>query len=77
MLVLCQRKSEVLAISGGIVVTVLAVKGKKIRFRIDALAEIALHRGEVLASFAESVQGFSVQSSGKRYSGLPPDPDPS
>jgi hypothetical protein len=31
---------------------------------------------EWLASFGESLQGFSVQSSGKKRSGLTPDPDP-
>lgn len=47
MLVLSRRKSEAIVIGHGIVVTVLAIKGKTVRLGIDAPGEIAVHREEV------------------------------
>jgi len=39
--------SEAIVIGHGIVVTVLAIKGKTVRLGIDAPAEVAVHREEV------------------------------
>ena len=47
MLVLSRRKSEAIVIGHGIVVTVLAIKGKTVRLGIDAPAEVSVHREEV------------------------------
>jgi carbon storage regulator len=47
MLVLTRRKNEAIVIGHGIVITVLAIKGKTVRLGIDAPAEIAVHREEV------------------------------
>jgi len=47
MLVLSRRKSEAIVIGHGIVVTVLAIKGKTVRLGIDAPRETAVHREEV------------------------------
>jgi carbon storage regulator len=47
MLVLSRRRSEAVVIGHGIVVTVLAISGKRVRLGIDAPAEIAVHREEV------------------------------
>jgi len=47
MLVLTRRKNEAIVIGHGIVITVLAIKGRTVRLGIDAPAEIAVHREEV------------------------------
>jgi carbon storage regulator len=47
MLVLSRRERESIVIGNGIVVTVLAVKGKTVRLGIDAPPEVVVHRQEV------------------------------
>jgi carbon storage regulator len=64
MLVLSRRKSEVIVIGGGIVVTVLAVKGKTVRLGIDAPAEIAIHREEVQKRIQLDVPSLAIPEAG-------------
>ena len=47
MLVLSRRKNETIVIGQGIVVTVVAINGKRVRLGIDASPEVPVHREEV------------------------------
>lgn len=49
MLVLSREKDQSIIINGQIVVTVLDVRGDKVRIGIEAPCEISVHREEVFA----------------------------
>ena len=50
MLVLSRKKSESIVIDGNIVITVVDVRGDKVRLGIDAPREVPIHRSEVQAA---------------------------
>lgn len=50
MLVLSRKKSERIVIDGNIVITVVDVRGDKVRLGIEAPREVPIHRSEVLAA---------------------------
>jgi len=47
MLVLSRKKNESIVIDGNIVITVVEIRGDKIRLGIQAPREIPIHRSEV------------------------------
>lgn len=47
MLVLSRKKNESIVIDGNIVLTVVEIKGDKVRLGITAPAEVPVHRSEV------------------------------
>ncbi len=47
MLVLSRKKNESIVIDGCIVVTIVEIKGDKVRLGIDAPKEVPVHRSEV------------------------------
>ena len=47
MLILTRKVSERLIIDENIIITVLSVKGRKIRIGIDAPPEVQVHREEI------------------------------
>lgn len=56
MLVLSRKKNEQLHIGNGIVITVVDIRGDKVRLGIEAPRDVAIHRQEVYAAIA-AVQG--------------------
>jgi carbon storage regulator len=52
MLVLSRKPLESIQIGENIVVTVLSVRGKKVRFGIDAPAQVPVHRTELIDAMA-------------------------
>jgi carbon storage regulator len=50
MLVLSRRKNEAIVIGQGIVVTVVAIKGTRVRLGINAPPEVPVHREEIAKS---------------------------
>ena len=50
MLVLSRKKNESIVIDGNIVVTIVEVRGDKVRLGIDAPKEVPVHRSEVYAA---------------------------
>jgi carbon storage regulator len=53
MLVLSRKKNERIVIADNIVITVVEVKGDKVRLGIEAPDEIPVHRHEVWAAIQE------------------------
>lgn len=49
MLVLSRKKNESIVINDVIVITVVEIRGDKVRLGIDAPREVAIHRSEVFA----------------------------
>jgi len=50
MLVLSRKKSERIVIDGNIIITVVDVRGDKVRLGIQAPREVSIHRSEVHAA---------------------------
>ena len=58
MLVLSRKKNESIIIDGSIVITVVEIRGDKVRLGIEAPKEIPIHRSEIHASIqSEQVAG--------------------
>ena len=49
MLVLSRKKNESIVIDGNIVITIVEVRGDKVRLGIEAPREVPIHRSEVHA----------------------------
>jgi carbon storage regulator len=54
MLVLTRKPGEKIVVDGGIVVTVLEVRGNKVRLGIEAPSDVTVHRGEVAQRIKEA-----------------------
>ena len=50
MLVLSRKKNESIVIDGKIIVTIVEVRGDKVRLGIEAPRDVAIHRSEVYAA---------------------------
>ncbi len=50
MLVLSRKKNESIVIDERIVITVVEIRGDKVRLGIEAPREVSVHRSEVLAA---------------------------
>lgn len=59
MLVLSRKANDRIVIAGGITVTVVEIRGDKVRLGINAPSHISVHRHEV----AERIGFFAAQSS--------------
>lgn len=53
MLVLSRKKNEAIIIGGGITVTVIDVRGDKVRLGIEAPRDVSVHRSEVAEAIAK------------------------
>lgn len=66
MLVLSRKKNESIVIDGNIVLTVVEIKGDKVRLGITAPAEVPVHRSEVFEAIRKEESppaGVSSESS--------------
>jgi carbon storage regulator len=63
MLVLSRKEMESLVIGGQIVVTVVEIKGGKVRLSIEAPGEVSVHRREVYAKIRTLESSGSTTSS--------------
>ena len=54
MLVLSRKRDERIVIGDNIVITVVEVRGDKVRLGIDAPAEVPVHRQEVIEAMRRS-----------------------
>lgn len=50
MLVLSRKKNESIVIDGNIVITVVEIRGDKVRLGINAPKEVPIHRSEIHAA---------------------------
>ena len=69
MLVLSRKRSESVVIDENIVVTVIEVRGDKVRLGIQAPRDVPFHRSEVLASIQqnESVAAQESATTNKNF----------
>ena len=59
MLVLSRKKNETIMIGTDIVLTVVDIRGDKVRLGIEAPKEIPVHRGEIYAEICRNKNGDS------------------
>jgi len=60
MLVLSRKKNESIIIDGNIVITVVEIRGDKVRLGINAPKEVPIHRSEIHAA----IQSEHAESGG-------------
>ena len=56
MLVLSRKRNESIVIDGSIVITVVEIRGDKVRLGIEAPREIPIHRREVSAAIVAELE---------------------
>jgi carbon storage regulator len=56
MLVLSRKKNESIVIDGNIVITVVEIRGDKVRLGINAPKEVPIHRSEIHAAIQSELQ---------------------
>lgn len=56
MLVLSRKKNESIIIDGNIVITVVEIRGDKVRLGINAPKEVPIHRSEIHAAIQSEQQ---------------------
>jgi len=66
MLVLSRKKNESIVVNDSIVITVIEIRGDKVRLGIEAPREVSIHRSEVL----ESIQRQLLNAAGSADSGV-------
>ena len=65
MLVLSRKKNESIVVNDSIVITVIEIRGDKVRLGIDAPREVPIHRSEVHAAIvAQEERSAADQSCG-------------
>ena len=64
MLVLSRKKNESIVIDGAVTITIVEVRGDKVRLGIEAPREVPIHRSEVF----ESIQKAMEQSPSQDHS---------
>jgi carbon storage regulator len=60
MLVLSRKKNESIVVNDTIVITVVEIRGDKVRLGIEAPREVPIHRSEVHAAIAAQSAGAQV-----------------
>ena len=72
MLVLSRKKNESIIINDHITVTVVEIRGDKVRLGIDAPKDVSVHRREVY----EAIQSQMKARDARAPAGIPTDPLP-
>lgn len=65
MLVLSRKRDEQIVIGDGIVITVVEVRGDKVRLGIAAPREVTVHRGEVYDAIQREQEAAHLHASGQ------------
>lgn len=60
MLVLSRKKNESIVVNDSIVITVVEIRGDKVRLGIEAPREVPIHRSEVHAAIAAQAAATQV-----------------
>ena len=61
MLVLSRKNNESIVIGDGIVITIVDIRGDKVRLGIEAPKEVPVHRREVFDAIKEAERQATVQ----------------
>lgn len=77
MLVLSRQRDESIMIGDNIVITIVDIRGDKVRLGIDAPTEIPVHRREVYEAIQrENLRASQLEPRETRALGKPPAPPP-
>jgi carbon storage regulator len=72
MLVLSRKKNESIIINDNITVTIIEIRGDKVRLGIEAPKDVTVHRREVY----EAIQAQNANASALKSHDRDPGPDP-
>lgn len=73
MLVLSRQRDESIVIGGNIIVTIVDIRGDKVRLGIDAPPEVPVHRREVYEAIQrENLRAALANPSASQQTGTPP-----
>jgi len=77
MLVLSRKKKEKIVINNDIVITVVEIRGDKVRLGIDAPKEMSVHRSEVHEAIQRELEvQEAIQKEIDQSANQPPPPSP-
>jgi carbon storage regulator len=62
MLVLSRKKSESIVINDDVVITVVEIRGDKVRLGIDAPRDVPVHRKEVVEAIQKQLAEANVEN---------------
>lgn len=65
MLVLSRKKNESIIIDDNIVITVVEIRGDKVRLGIEAPREVPIHRSEIHAAIQKEQEAMAQQDSSR------------
>lgn len=78
MLVLSRKKNESIVVDDAIVITVVEIRGDKVRLGIEAPREVPIHRSEVHAAIrAQAADELTTPATIEVELSAQPDPEPS
>jgi carbon storage regulator len=63
MLVLSRKPDEQIVIGDGIIVTVVEIRGDKVRLGVEAPLDVSVHRQEVMLAIRKAEQAQKIESS--------------
>ncbi len=64
MLVLSRKKNESIVVDDAIVITVVEIRGDKVRLGIEAPKEVPIHRSEIYAAIQAQLNADSERQAG-------------
>ncbi len=70
MLVLSRKKNESIRIGDKVIVTVVEIRGDKVRLGVQAPNEVGIHRSEIYDAIEAELKAKSLKAKGEQDAGV-------